>query len=227
VAATVGNLATCEPLRVVFGEDQPIFRQGVVHVLSEAGFDVVGVAGDAPGLVRKAHAHKPDIVIADIQMPPRRSDDGLRAATTIRALQPEVGVLVLSQFLEDRYAIELVGERAERVGYLLKDRVGDVPSFTEAVRRVAGGGCALDPAVVGRLVGRRRNASSVELLSRGEREVLQLMAEGRSNRGIAEALMLTVAGIERRITNIFDKLGLRQSSEQHRRVLAVLKYLRA
>jgi DNA-binding NarL/FixJ family response regulator len=213
-------------LRVVVGEDQPLVREGIVHVLSEAGFEVVGVAADAKDLIRKARAHEPDVVVTDIQMPPDGTDDGLRAAREIRATQPNVGVLVLSQFLEDRYALELVGDRAEGVGYLLKDRVGDLPSFIEAVNRVARGGAVLDPAVVGRLVGRRRKHSPVDDLSRREREVLALMAEGRSNPGIAEALVVSVPAVERHVTAIFDKLALRPATEDHRRVLAVLKYLR-
>lgn len=213
-------------MRVVVGEDQPLVLEGVVHVLREAGFDVVGVAADADDLIRKTRAHKPAVVVTDIQMPPNRSDDGLRAARQIRQRQPGVGVLVLSQFLEDRYALELVGDRPEGVGYLLKDRVGDITSFTEAVRRVAGGGTVLDPAVVARLVGRRRNRSAVEDLSPRERDVLALMAEGRSNQGIAEALVVTVPAVERHVTSIFAKLELPPTTESHRRVLAVLEYLR-
>jgi DNA-binding NarL/FixJ family response regulator len=195
-------------------------------VLSEAGFDVVGVAGDAEDLVRKARAHKPDVVVTDIEMPPRMGDDGLRAAIEIRSEQPETAVLVLSQFLEDRYPLELVNERADGVGYLLKDRVGDVGTFTDAVRRVAGGGSVLDPVVVGRMVGRKRLDSPIESLTPREREVLGLMAEGKSNRGIADALVVTIAAVERHVTAIFSKLGLRPATEDHRRVLAVLSYLR-
>jgi DNA-binding NarL/FixJ family response regulator len=213
-------------VRVVVGEDQPIVREGVVHVLKDAGFDVVGVAGDADELLRKTQVHEPGIVITDIQMPPRNSDDGLQVVRKIRQSQPGVGVLVLSQFLEDRYALELVGDRAEGVGYLLKDRVGDLPSFIEAVRRVAGGGSVLDPEVVARLVGRRGQESAIEELSRRERQVLGLMAEGGSNPGIAAALVISVPAVERHVTNIFAKLGLRPTPEHHRRVLAVLQYLR-
>jgi DNA-binding NarL/FixJ family response regulator len=214
------------PIRVVVGEDQPIVRAGIVRVLEEAGFHVVAVAGDAEDLVRKAVAHGPDVVITDIQMPPDHTDDGLRAARNIRETHPEMGVLVLTQFLEDRYALDLVGDRAEGVGYLLKDRVGDLAVFIDAVRRVAQGGSALDPDVVQRLVGRRRSAGPLDDLTPREREVLALMAEGRSNQGIADALVVTVAAVERHVTSIFGKLGLTQAKENHRRVLAVLQFLR-
>jgi DNA-binding NarL/FixJ family response regulator len=220
-------VAKREPLRIVVGEDQPLVREGIVHVLREAGLDVVAVASDAGDLIRKARAHKPDVVITDIQMPPEGTDDGLRAAREIRLNQPEVGVLVLSQFLEDRYALELLGDRPEGVGYLLKHRVGEVPSFVDAVRRVAGGGTVLDAEVVARLVGRPRKPSAIDELSGREREVLALMAEGRSNRGIADSLVVTVPAIERHVTSIFVKLGLRPAPEDHRRVLAVLEYLRS
>jgi DNA-binding NarL/FixJ family response regulator len=215
-----------EAVRVVVGEDQPLVREGIVRVLEEAGLEVVGVAGDAEDLVRKAGAHRPDVVITDIQMPPDLTDDGLRAAQQIRSAQPEVGVVVLSQFLEDRFALELVGDRAEGVGYLLKDRVGDLALFIDAVRRVARGGSALDPEVVQRMVGRRREAGPLDELTPREREVLGLMAEGRSNQGIADALIVTVAAVERHVTSIFGKLDLHQTPEDHRRVLAVLQYLR-
>jgi DNA-binding NarL/FixJ family response regulator len=214
------------PIRVVVGEDQLLVREGIVRVLEEAGLEVVGVAGDAEDLVRKAGAHRPDVVITDIQMPPDLSDDGLRAALQIRASQPQVGVIVLSQFLEDRYALDLVGERAQGVGYLLKDRVGDLALFIDAVRRVARGGSALDPEVVQRMVGRRREGGPLDDLTPREREVLGLMAEGRSNQGIADELIVTVPAVERHVTSIFSKLGLHQSPEDHRRVLAVLQYLR-
>jgi DNA-binding NarL/FixJ family response regulator len=213
-------------VRVVVGEDEPLVREGIVRVLEDAGFEVVGVAGDAPDLVRKTNAHKPDVVVTDIQMPPERTDDGLRAARQIRRDRPETGVVVLSQFLEDRYAVELVGDSAAGVGYLLKERVGDLALFAESVRRVANGGSALDPDVVQRMVGRRRTTSAVEQLTPREREVMSLMAEGRSNGGIAAELVVTVAAVERHITNIFDKLGLRPAPEDHRRVLAVLEYLK-
>jgi len=213
-------------VRVVVGEDEPLVREGIVRVLEDAGFEVVGVAADAPDLLRKTHAHKPDVVVTDIQMPPERTDDGLRAARQIRRDRPETGVVVLSQFLEDRYAIELVGDSAAGVGYLLKERVGDLALFVDSVRRVANGGSALDPEVVQRMVGRRRTTSAVDELTPREREVMALMAEGRSNGGIAAELVVTVAAVERHITNIFDKLGLRPVPADHRRVLAVLEYLK-
>jgi DNA-binding NarL/FixJ family response regulator len=216
-----------ERLRVIVGEDQPIVREGIVHVLKEGGFEVVATAGDARELVRKVRAYRPDVVVTDIQMPPDRTDDGLRAALEIRASQPEVGVLVLSAFLEDRYAFDLVAEGAQGVGYLLKEKVGDLGMFADAVHRVAGGGSALDPDVVTRLVGRPRRSSPLDSLTHRERQVLSLIAEGRSNAAVAEELVVTVAAVERHVTAIFDKLGLRQSPEQHRRVLAVLTYLRA
>jgi DNA-binding NarL/FixJ family response regulator len=212
-------------IRVVVGEDHPIFREGLVRVLEAGGFDVVAVADDARDVIRRARTHRPDVVVVDIRMPPERQDDGLRAALEIRASDPDVGVLVLSEFLEDRYAFDLVANGAEGVGYLLKDKVGDVRVFTDAVRRVAAKGSALDPDVVERLVGRKRINSPLDTLTKREREVLSLMAEGRSNVGIAGQIVVTVAAVERHITSIFDKLGLQQSSEQHRRVLAVLKYL--
>jgi DNA-binding NarL/FixJ family response regulator len=212
-------------IRIVVGEDQPLIREGLVRVLEDGGHEVVGVAADATDLVRKARAHKPDLVITDIQMPPESTDDGIRAARLIREELPDVGVLVLSQFLEARYAVALVGERAAGVGYLLKDRVGDLTIFLDAVRRVAAGGSALDPEVVQRMVGRPRRESPLDDLTPRERQVLTLMAEGRSNQGIADELIVTVAAVERHVTSIFSKLGLRAASEDHRRVLAVLQYL--
>ncbi|HEV2923899.1 MAG TPA: response regulator transcription factor [Solirubrobacteraceae bacterium] len=212
------------PLGVVVGEDQPLTREGIVAVLTEAGFEVLGTAKDATDLIRKVRAHKPDVVIVDIRMPPNNADDGLRAAQEIRATEPEIGVLVVSQYLESRYALELVGDRAEGVGYLLKHRIADLSLFTDAVRRVARGGSALDPEVVERMVERPRAGHRLKLTPR-EREVMSLMAEGRSNIAIAERLVVTVGAVERHVTSIFDKLGLRPQPEDHRRVLAVLQYL--
>jgi DNA-binding NarL/FixJ family response regulator len=215
------------PIRVLVGEDQPIVREGIVHVLADSGFEVVGTAGDARDLVRKARLDRPDVVVTDIQMPPDHADDGLRAALEIRSALPGVGVLVLSQFLEDRYAFDLVADGAQGVGYLLKEKVGDLRVFTDAVRRVADGGSALDPDVVSRLVGRRRRGSPLDALTKRETEVLSLIAEGYSNAGVARELVVTVAAVERHVTSIFDKLGLQQSPDQHRRVLAVLNYLQS
>ena len=211
---------------MVVGEDQPIVREGIVHILQDGGFEVAATAGDARELVRKVRTYRPDVVVTDIQMPPDHTDDGLRAALEIRAAQPDVGVLILSQFLEDRYAFDLVAGGAQGVGYLLKEKVGDLRMFTDAVRRVASGGSALDPDVVARLIGRPRRNSPLDQLTKREREVLSLIAEGRSNAGVAEELVITIAAVERHVTSIFDKLELRQSPEQHRRVVAVLTYLR-
>jgi len=215
------------PLRVVIGEDQALLREGVVRLLVDSGFEVVAEAADAPDLVRKVGAHKPDVAIVDVQMPPDNTDDGLRAAIEIRAHQPGVGVLVLSQFVEERYALDLIGESAEGVGYLLKDRVADFANFADAVRRVARGGTALDPTVVSRMLGRRRRDDPLEELTPREREVLELMAGGRSNRGIAEVLVVTPNAVEKHVTSIFSKLGVGEAPEDHRRVLAVLTFLRA
>ena len=214
-------------IRVIVGEDQAFVREGIVHVLTDGGFDVVGTTADAEDLVRMAQAYRPDVVVADIQMPPAHADDGLQAALAIRAAQPGVGVLVLSQFLEDSYVFDLVADGAQGVGYLLKEKVGNLDLFTDAVRRVADGGSALDPDVVARLVGRKQKASLIDSLTPREREVLTLIAEGRSNGGIAHELVVTVAAVERHVTSIFDKFGLHQAPDQHRRVLAVLKYLKA
>jgi DNA-binding NarL/FixJ family response regulator len=220
-------VSAAQPVRVVVGEDQSFVREGIVRVLDDGGFDVVGTAADARDLIRLADVYTPDVVVADIQMPPGHSDDGLRAALAIRAAHPGVGILVLSQFLEDAYALALVADGAQGVGYLLKEKVGDLRMFTDAVRRVAEGGSVLDPDVVARLVGRKRTAGPLDSLTPREREVLALIAEGRSNAGIAQELVVTVAAIERHVTSIFDKLGLHASPEAHRRVLAVLTYLHA
>ena len=214
-------------IRVIVGEDQAFVREGIVHVLTDGGFEVVGTTADAGDLVRMARVCAPDVVVADIQMPPGHADDGLQAALAIRAAQPGVGVLVLSQFLEDSYVFDLVADGAQGVGYMLKEKVGNLEMFTDAVRRVADGGSALDPDVVARLVGRKQKASPIDRLTPREREVLTLIAEGRSNGGIAHELVVTVAAVERHVTSIFDKFGLHQSPDQHRRVLAVLEYLKA
>jgi DNA-binding NarL/FixJ family response regulator len=210
---------------VVIGEDDVLLREGIARLLIEAGFEVTAQAGDADDLLRKALAHRPDVAVVDVQMPPLNIDDGLRAAVELRRRRPEMGVLVLSQHYEPHYAMELIGESAEGVGYLLKARVGDVDAFTDAVARVAGGGSALDPEIVGRMLGRRAG-SPLDSLSPRERVVLAAMAEGRSNRGIADHLVITEAAVEKHVTAIFQKLGLGPTQTQHRRVRAVLTYLR-
>ena len=214
-------------MRVVVADDSVLLREGVVRLLEENGFEVVGQAGDAEDLIRKVRAHKPDVAVVDIRMPPTNTDDGLRAALEIRAELPDTGVLVLSQYVEEGYALDLVGESAGGVGYLLKDRVADVERFVDSVRRVADGGSALDPEVVSQLVGRARRDDPLEELTPREREVLELMAEGRSNHAIAEQMVVTERAVEKHVTSIFGKLKLPPTAEDHRRVLAVLRYLRA
>jgi DNA-binding NarL/FixJ family response regulator len=215
-----------QPLRVVIGEDDVLLREGIARLLAEAGFEVAAQAGDADDLLRKGLAHRPDVAVVDVQMPPGGRDDGLRAGIELRRREPGIGVLVLSQFYEDHYAMELIGDRAEGAGYLLKERVGDVDEFIDAVARVAAGGSALDAEVVARMLGRRRGDGPVDGLTTRERDVLAAMAEGRSNQGIAEALVVTEAAVEKHVTKIFQKLGLGPTPTGHRRVLAVLTYLR-
>jgi DNA-binding NarL/FixJ family response regulator len=214
-------------MRVVVADDSVLLREGVVRLLTENGFEVVGQAGDAEDLIRKVRAHKPDVAVVDIRMPPTNTDDGLRAALEIRAELPDTGVLVLSQYVEEGYALDLVGESAGGVGYLLKDRVADVERFVDSVRRVADGGSALDPEVVAQLVGRARRDDPLDALTPREREVLELMAEGRSNNAIAEHMVVTERAVEKHVTSIFGKLDLAPAPEDHRRVLAVLAFLRA
>ena len=214
-------------LRVVVADDSVLLREGLCRLLEESGFDVVGQAGDAEDLMRKVGAHKPDVAVVDVRMPPTHTDEGLRAAHRIRAEQPNTGVLVLSQYVEEAYALDLLSESTESTGYLLKDRISDIDTFTDAVRRVANGGSALDPEVVALLLGRRRREDPLESLTAREREVLGLMAEGRSNNAIAEALVVTERAVEKHVTSIFSKLDLPPTVEDHRRVLAVLAYLRA
>jgi DNA-binding NarL/FixJ family response regulator len=213
-------------VRVVIADDSVLLREGVVRILAEAGFDVVGQAGDADELMLKVRSYSPDVAVVDIRMPPSHTDEGLRAAQEIREKHPGVGVLVLSQYIEPAYAMELLAESAEGVGYLLKDRVSDVNEFADAVRRVADGGSALDPAIVSQLVGRRRSDDPLGELTAREREVLGLMAEGRSNQGIAQRLVVTERAVEKHVTSIFSKLKLPAATADHRRVLAVLAYLR-
>ncbi len=214
-------------MRVVVADDSVLLREGVARLLEAAGLDVVGQAGDYDDLLRKARAHKPDVCVVDIKMPPTHTDEGLRAAALIRGELPGTGVLVLSQYVEEGYALELLSDSAAGVGYLLKDRVGDIDRFVESVRRVGEGGSALDPEVVGRLLGRRRREDPLDALSPREREVLGLMAEGRSNHGIAQALVVTERAVEKHVTSIFGKLGLEAAPDDHRRVLAVLAYVRS
>jgi DNA-binding NarL/FixJ family response regulator len=210
----------------VVGEDDVLLREGIARLLSDGGFDVVAQAGDADDLLRKGLAHRPDLVIADIKMPPGHGDDGLRAALELRQRRPETGVLILSQHYVEHLALELIAESADGVGYLLKERVGDVTSFLHAAERVADGHSALDPEVVARMLGRRRRGSRIEKLTPRELEVLAAMAEGKSNRGIAEELVVSQAAVEKHVTNVFHKLGLARYETGTRRVLAVLAYLR-
>ncbi len=214
-------------MRVVLADDSVLLREGIARLLEDAGFEVVAQGGTADDLLRHVGMHKPDVALVDIRMPPTQTDEGLRAAQEIRERWPDCGVLVLSQYVEPAYAMELLGENAEGVGYLLKDRVSDVDEFAAAVRRVGEGGSALDPAVVSQLVGRRRRDDPLEELTPREREVLELMAEGRSNQAIAERLVITLRAVEKHVTSIFSKLRLSATSEDHRRVLAVLTYLQS
>ena len=214
-------------MRVVLADDTVLLREGFARILDEAGFDVVGQAGNADELMLKVRSYSPDVAIVDIRMPPTHTDEGLRAAQEIREKHPTCGVLVLSQYVEATYAMELLAESAEGVGYLLKDRVSDVNEFADAVRRVGEGGSALDPTIVSQLVGRRRRDDPIDQLTPREREVLGLMAEGRSNSGIAEQLVVTERAVEKHVTSIFSKLRLPAAAEDHRRVLAVLAYLRS
>jgi DNA-binding NarL/FixJ family response regulator len=214
-------------VRVVIAEDSVLLREGIARLLEESGFEVAGQAGDAEDLLRKVGAHKPDVAIIDVRMPPTHTDEGLRAAHQIRAAQSDTAVLVLSQYVEEAYALDLLSESTERTGYLLKDRIADIETFTGAVRRVANGGSALDPEVVGMLLGRRRREDPLAALTPREREVLGLMAEGRSNSAMAEALVVTERAVEKHVTAIFSKLDLPPAVEDHRRVLAVLAFLRS
>jgi DNA-binding NarL/FixJ family response regulator len=212
-------------MRLVVADDSVLLREGVVRLLEEAGFEVVGQAGDAEDLLRKVRAHKPDAAIVDVRMPPTHTDEGIRAAQQIRSELPDVGVLVLSQYVEEAYARELLADDASGIGYLLKDRVADVDALTDAVRRVAAGGSALDPEVVSGMLGRHRKDDPLDALTPREREVLGLMAEGRSNSAIAEQLVVTDRAVEKHVTSIFSKLDLAAAPEDHRRVLAVLAFL--
>jgi DNA-binding NarL/FixJ family response regulator len=214
-------------VRVVIAEDSVLLREGIARLLEESGLEVVGQAGDGEELLRMVGVHKPDVAVIDLRMPPTQTDEGLRAAHRIRAEHPETAVLVLSQYVDEAYALELLSESTEGTGYLLKDRIADVKTFTDAVQRVANGGSALDPEVVGLLLGRRRHEHPLAALTPREREVLGLMAEGRSNSAMAEALGVSERAVEKHVTGIFAKLDLPPAVEDHRRVLAVLAFLRS
>jgi DNA-binding NarL/FixJ family response regulator len=214
-------------VRVVIAEDSVLLREGIARLLEESGFEIAGQAGDADELLRKVGAHKPNIAVIDIRMPPTHTDEGLRAAHRIRAEHADTAVLVLSQYVDEAYALDLLSESTERTGYLLKDRIADIETFTDAVQRVASGGSALDPEVVGMLLGRRRRDDPLAALTPRERDVLALMAEGRSNRAMAAALVVSERAVEKHVTAIFSKLDLPQAVEDHRRVLAVLAFLRS
>jgi DNA-binding NarL/FixJ family response regulator len=214
-------------LRVVLGEDDVLMREGIARLLTEAGLEVVAQAADADDLIRKVLAHQPDVAIVDIQMPPLYHGDGLTAAIELRRQLPDCGVLILSAFCDATYAAALIGDRPDGVGYLLKERVGDLATFVDAVARVGSGGSALDPEVVARILGRHRRDDPLDRLTDRERAVLTVMAEGRSNSGIAEALSVSEAAVEKHITAIFRKLELGVEDTEHRRVRAVLTYIGA
>ena len=214
-------------MRVVVADDVLLTRKGIVHLLEDAGIDVIGEAEDADGLLRHVRRDQPDVAIVDIRMPPTNSDEGLVAAQSIRTEYPEVGVLVLSQYVEPSYAMRLVEEHPARVGYLLKERVFDIATVVDALRRIVDGETVIDPTIVARLLGRRRQEDPLAQLTEREREVLGLIAEGMSNRALAERLFITERTVEAHVTQIFQKLGLAESPDQHRRVLAVLRFLRA
>jgi len=212
-------------VRVLIAEDSVLLREGIVHLLEDAGMEVVDAVGDAETLLRRVAELAPDICVLDIRMPPTHTDEGVRAALVVRAQHPGVAVLLLSQYVEERYATDLIASDTRGVGYLLKDRVADVREFVEAVRRVAAGGTALDPEVVSQLLVRSRRVDPLQSLTPRETEVLRLMAEGRSNAGIAEALVVTEGAVEKHVSSLFSKLGLPPAEQDHRRVLAVLRYL--
>jgi DNA-binding NarL/FixJ family response regulator len=214
-------------MRAVIAEDSVLLREGVAGVLRAAEFDVVGCCDTADDLMLKVRSYAPDVAIVDIRLPPTHQDEGLRAALEIRAKYPSVGVLVLSQYLEVGLALKLFADTADGAGYLLKDRISEVAEFTSAVRRIAEGGSAIDPIIVSTLVSRHREGDPLAALTPREREVLVLMAEGRSNQGIADKLVITLRGVEKYVSTIFNKLGLPSAGSDSRRVLAVLLYLRA
>ena len=215
------------PVRVVIGEDDVLLREGIARILVEAGFEVAAQAGDAESFLRRALAHRADVAIVDVRMPPDGSDDGLRAAVELRRRLPGTGVLVLSHYHEEKLALDLIGDRPDGVGDLLKERVGDVDAFIDAVKRIANGGSVLDPEVVAHMLGRRAHDGPMAALTPRERDVLAAMAEGKSNQGIGEALFITGPAVEKHVTSIFHKLGLGPMASEHRRVHAVLTYLRS
>ncbi len=214
-------------LRVVVGEDDILLRAGIARLLEDAGIEVLAQTGDADDLLRKALAYRPDVTLTDVQMPPRNEDDGLRAAIELRRQRPGSHILVLSQHADQQYALDLVGDEPAGVGYLLKERVGDVETFIDALERVAQGGTALDAEVVALMLGRRRPDDPLETLTPREHDVLAAMAEGKSNRGIAAALLISGAAVEKHTTSIFSKLELEPSPDEHRRILATLRFLSA
>jgi DNA-binding NarL/FixJ family response regulator len=214
-------------VQVAIAEDSVLLREGVVRVLDDAGFDVVAQCENADDLMAKVRSFPPDVVIMDIRLPPTHNDEGLQAALELRANQPSVGVLVLSQYVEVGLAMKLLADSAEGVGYLLKDRIGDVNDFVAAVRRVGEGGSVLDPIIVTTLLARQRPDDPIAQLTPREREVLELMASGSSNQGIADSLVITVRAVEKYVSSIFSKLGLPSTGTESRRVLAVLLYLRS
>ena len=211
----------------MLAEDSVLLREGLARLLDDAGLDVVAQCGDAEDLIRKVKGHNPDVAIVDIRLPPTHNDEGLRAALEIRANHPNVGVLVLSQYVELGLALKLLADSAEGIGYLLKDRICDVDDFVAAVRRVAEGGSALDPIIVSTLLARRRSDDPLAKLTPREREVLELMATGSSNQGIADALVITLRAVEKYVSSIFGKLGIPSTGSESRRVLAVLMFLRS
>lgn len=212
-------------MRVVIAEDSTLLREGLRRLLEDGGFDVVAVAEDAPGLLKAVADHSPDLAIVDVRMPPTFTDEGLQAAVEIRRSSPDVAIVVLSQYVEERYALELIGDSGRAVAYLLKDRVADVSEFLATLRAVADGGTAIDAEVVAQLLTRHRTRSALDRLTSRELDVLGLMAEGRSNGAIADTLGISQGGVEKHISNVFSKLDLLPTEEDHRRVLAVLTYL--
>lgn len=214
-------------MRVAIAEDNVLLREGLSRLLIDAGFDVLARCGDADELLEATRSQVPDVVIVDIRLPPTHTDEGLQAALEIRGVHPHIGVLVLSQYVEVGLAMKLLADSADGIGYLLKDRVSDIPDFLDAVRRVAVGGSALDPTIVSTLLSRRRRDDPLAPLTRRERQVLELMASGTSNQGIADRLVITVRAVEKYVSSIFDKLGLPTTGSESRRVLAVLLFLRS